>query len=1062
MKEKNGITKEFDSGQTPSTVMEMERGSRNRDVMEIPGGALCGDNCLPGCIGSHFASTSMEGTYRAYFTRQKLDMLPVLLLFAFLFDVCVLTLYLASYDESKLTEISIMGISVLTNLILFVLCKFRLVSEWSLANVMPFFIWILLCGQLFAHLGLHYHPLTPSDGVGWVVFFIYASYVMMPLRLLFVLLLSAIATLGHSLMIGILASANTEYLALQLLANYLLYSCAVLLGCVSYLMMDRKLRRAFQDTRASLEVKVSLEEQKQQQETLLLSVLPKHVAAELQDDVGRSSIQNGQFNKIYIRRYENVSILFADIVGFTAMSSKLSAHELVKVLNGLFATFDKLADQHNQLRIKILGDCYYCICGVPDYNSDHANSTVQMGLDMVVAIATVREKTKSGVDMRVGIHTGAVLAGVMGQRQWQFDVWSKDVTLANNMESGGVPGRVHISDSTYECLSQDFISEPGDGDLRNDYIKARGIKTYLIKATALPIKNGTTQIDSLGIPVETVIDVGDEKGSHDEVESEKNAKTSLAARAQSARQIGCDAEVNKIIYEALVEREHNANISQQTNTIFLNFKDPELETQFHCEKERQSAVAIGCSVVIIVFAFFTQLTILPRTMASYVTFAVGLSLLSLLTFLSAGTIFQEKFPKSLVRFANRIETTRWARNVWAMLVIAILGAADMIDMFSCDVETDYPENLTAMYPYDARCYYPQYFDFLAILVLIGITMLVQITSDVKLLMQIVITLMYCVINIVLLPELYDRYDGSIYTGVYGTHLIPTKYEITAALLIISLALLYYNRHMELTSRLLFLWRVEAKNQKDEVYELRRKNEALIMNIMPSHVAKHFLGTKRKDEELYSHSYDEVGVIFASIPNFSEFYTEDLINNQGVECLRFLNEVISDFDGLLNEPRFKTITKIKTISSTYMAASGMSTDFDNLVSSGTRQRWSHLADLVEFSLALRESLDKINQQSFNNFILRIGLNKGPVLAGVIGARKPHYDIWGNTVNVASRMESTGKAGHIQVVEDTMKLLRPFGYKFEQRGLVKVKGKGELLTFYLIGKEDGCNALPGAIS
>lgn len=273
--------------------------------------------------------------------------------------------------------------------------------------------------------------------------------------------------------------------------------------------------------------------------------------------------------------------------------------------------------------------------------------------------------------------------------------------------------------------------------------------------------------------------------------------------------------------------------------------------------------------------------------------------------------------------------------------------------------------------------------------------------------------------------------------------------------------------MDKENRVIFMWKTEVSEQKEKASDMRRRNEALVYNVLPMHVAEHFMGNrKRSHDELYSQSYSAVGVLFASMPNFSDFYSEETVNNQGLECLRFLNEVISDFDAvsnfkynfiyhlnhififqLLELPQFQDIIKIKTIGSTYMGASGLNPSRQVKPEDPIIVRWAHLALLVEFALELKKALQSINEQSFNHFVLKVGINHGPITAGVIGARKPHYDIWGNTVNVASRMESTGKAGAIQVTEETCEILQTFGYTFEQRGLVAVKGKGQLMTYYL---------------
>ncbi|XP_036261830.1 adenylate cyclase type 3 isoform X5 [Molothrus ater] len=828
------------------------------------------------------------------------------------------------------------------------------------------------------------------------------------------------------------------------------------------------------------------------QERLMLSILPKHVADEMLKDMKKDPSQKElqQFNTMYMYRHENVSILFADIVGFTQLSSSCSAQELVKLLNELFARFDKLAAKHHQLRIKILGDCYYCICGLPEFREDHAACSIRMGLAMVEAIASVRERTRTAVDMRVGVHSGAVLGGVLGQKRWQYDVWSTDVTVANKMEAGGIPGRVHISQSTVDCLKGEFEVEPGEGGSRCEYLRDKGIVTYLVVVPKQGLRHGVNGVklsltSSHGVSPPPVTTNGGlspeppedaERGRSSSVEldddddtevpnpSFPNPRRRLRLRDLAERVAGAaqnEQELNRLLNEALLERESiQALKGRSTFRLSLRFTDPDMETRYSVEKEKQSGAAFSCSCVVLVFTALVEAAVDPWLVANYVTFAVGEVLLVGLTLCSLAAIFPRAFPRKLVAFSTWIDRTRWARNTWAMAAIAIVTAADIVDMLACHRHRWVVTNGTSGPPRGGGgggcADHPKYFSYIALLALVATVMLVQVSHMVKLTLMVLITAATGAVNFSAWGPIFDHYDrrrGQPSSSV----LVPSKYSMTAMIFVVMLSFYYFSRHVEKLARTLFLWKIDVHDQKERVSEMRRWNEALVANMLPEHVARHFLGSKKRDEELYSQSYEEIGVMFASLPNFADFYTEESINNGGIECLRFLNEIISDFDALLDEPQFRCITKIKTIGSTYMAASGVTPDAGangfgaKKEPRSEKERWQHLADLADFALAMKVTLMNINYQSFNNFMLRIGMNKGAVLAGVIGARKPHYDIWGNTVNVASRMESTGVMGNIQVVEETQQILKEYGFRFVRRGAVYVKGKGELLTFFLKGRE-----------
>uniref|UniRef100_A0AAQ5WWD9 Adenylate cyclase type 3 n=1 Tax=Amphiprion ocellaris TaxID=80972 RepID=A0AAQ5WWD9_AMPOC len=1017
--------------------------------------------CLPRFMRLTFAPESLENLYQTYFRRQRHETLLVLVVFAALFDSYIIVMCAVVYTTDKLASVLVASVGLAADIILYLLCRHGLLPDRISRRVVPYALWVLIAAQIFCYLGLNYARFhQASDTVGWQAFFSFSFFLTLPLRLTPIVLITTVSCGVHTLVLGVTIAQQQQEdiqgaaLGRQLLANIVIYVCAITVGVMSYYMADRKHRKAFLEARQSLEVKLNLEEQSQQQERLLLSILPKHIADEMLQDMKKEPSQKEmqQFNTMYMYRHENVSILFADIVGFTQLSSSCSAQELVKLLNELFARFDKLAAKYHQLRIKILGDCYYCICGLPDYREDHAACSIMMGLAMVEAISYVREKTQTDVDMRVGVHSGTVLGGVLGQKRWQYDVWSTDVTVANKMEAGGIPGRVHISQSTMECLHGEFDVEPGNGGDRCDYLRERGIETYLVVVPKGPL--GKSGINGVKLSVTSsngnsplLINTTECNGSvntacttpeePEELDARvvnpsfPNPRRRLRLRDLAERVIDAqenEQELNKLLNEALLERETVQVLKgKHTNRLSLRFVDPDLETRYSVEKEKQSGAAFCCSCVVLLFTAVMEALIDPWLIANYITFAVGEVLLLVLTICSLAAIF----PR-------------------------LSCLPEVPDSGSTTVAPSSSSSSSTWSGLEGCLNNPKYYSYIAVLALMATNMLVQVSHMVKLTLMLLITVATGIVNIYSWKDIFDRYDMARFQD-YRSYLVPSKFTMTIMIFIMMGSFYYFSRHVEKLARTLFLWKIEVHEQKEKVYEMRRWNEALVTNMLPEHVARHFLGSKKRDEELYSQSYDEIGVMFASIPNFSDFYTEESINNGGIECLRFLNEIISDFDSLLDEPQFRCITKIKTIGSTYMAASGVTADVSNGYScmkkeeQSDKERWQHLADLADFALAMKVTLMNINYQSFNNFMLRIGLNKGGVLAGVIGARKPHYDIWGNTVNVASRMESTGVMGNIQVVEDCYNILKEYSFRFVRRGPIFVKGKGELLTYFLKGRD-----------
>ncbi|KAH8285729.1 hypothetical protein KR044_011729, partial [Drosophila immigrans] len=261
-------------------------------------------------------------------------------------------------------------------------------------------------------------------------------------------------------------------------------------------------------------------------------------------------------------------------------------------------------------------------------------------------------------------------------------------------------------------------------------------------------------------------------------------------------------------------------------------------------------------------------------------------------------------------------------------------------------------------------------------------------------------------------------------------------EIYLDLLLILVLVWLLNREFEIGYRLTFYGNAVANQDKVRVQNMKNQADMLLHNIIPKHVAEHLKNTAK-----YSENHRNIAIIFASIVNFNEMYDESYLG--GKEFLRVLNELIGDFDELLSHPKFRAVEKIKTIGSTFMAASGLDPSHR-----GTGDE--HIHTLMEFAIEMQKVVNEFNKDLLEfNLILRIGMNIGDVTAGVIGTSKLYYDIWGDAVNVASRMDSTGLPNRIQVGKDCLPFLAA-SYEFEPRGSVYVKGKDHMEVFLYTGR------------
>ncbi|KRX79636.1 Adenylate cyclase type 9, partial [Trichinella sp. T6] len=961
-----------------------------------------------------------------------------------------------------------------------------------------------------------------------------------------------------------------------------LHGLAHLLGAHIYTLTQVRDRKTFIKLGQSLLARHDLEIEKEFKDRMIRSVMPQTVAEELLKESSElkrpsntpsSDRCTNLFRPFTMNLMRDVSILFADIVGFTTMSSNKSADELVNMLNDLFGRFDALCGQSGCEKISTLGDCYYCVSGCPEPRADHAQCCVKMGLAMIEAIHQFDIDRNQEVNMRVGIHTGTVLCGIVGRRRFKFDVFSNDVDLANAMESTGMSGRVHVSEATADFLDDQYTLEPAP-----DY---KGIKTYFIvnnvdqepppaaadapasqdvPSPPPPSSISNTHIhDRLRSSELRHIDSSDMAISDAAVNSKKhlnktlsvsnltssercksdsifppgvalNQRTKWASASlvepsktasvttggeqvpleklsentepeprRSSRVVTFDSDRNAEFVSGVdgvessidhVLSTHTASISRfeadhvdfdhrladairgsslargdylvrrKALTRTLNFIDPAVEQQYRAHFELGARRSVGeqetqtdnldhqepattaataaatdplavkvarlddwrvdppkfsvvMDLVVSTIVFWTLLLICILAVndqwwynAAFVTYATlsGSFVLALAAWTLRCVLSRATLPSIWVRW--------WPKHALSLTMINLpLGA--LLASVHCPA---------AGFSFAQPRYWQSeslllLFCLLVLMVMFGHVNYSQIRSWPK-------SLFCCLIGIGLVTMVH----------LCASNSQPSH---TAAVGLVNSTVVFYNATFEASFRMSFYGDLQACETIRRMKEMKDQADWLLSNIIPHHVVEHLARTSK-----YSENHAMVAVLFASVVNWNDMYEETY--EGGREFLRVLNELVSDFDELLDRPEFTQVEKIKTIGPTYMAASGLNPARRRL----SMHPYSHLYELMEFALALQETLDNFNKDLLSfEFRMKIGFNIGPVTAGVIGTTKLYYDIWGDTVNIGSRMYSTGVVGRIQVSRQAKERLDTV-YEFEFRDHISVKGVDGGMDVYLL--------------
>ncbi|KAH8276433.1 hypothetical protein KR018_011763, partial [Drosophila ironensis] len=1022
----------------------------------------------------------LEETYEGYKMRLMRNYLPVFSILHALITVVtclLLTILSENWDLIVIDILFLVCPATLTILILSVYTneKFLKRYPWTLTSGSVLAALVMAIGDMgmclyFKH--GHHWPLNNH----FDMYIICVIYMFLPIS-------SIRASLGVGVIISggyvacdsyIEPSGSRAGLELQtnifvrLLMDIVHYICFNMLGLFYRLLNDTLLRSSFLDHHQFVLEEGWLREARVQEAQLLNSILPAQIAKSLHETIKErifkgNRIQRQSSHFMSIQMHPDVSILYADVVNYTHLTTTLPVEQLVQVLHDLYGRFDIAAKHFKVQRIKFLGDCYYCVAGMQEINPDNAKSAVDLGIAMIANIKEVREERNLDIDMRIGVHTGELYAGVIGIEKIQLDIWGKDVEIANRLESTGQAGYVHVSSKTLNNLDlNEYTVKPGPEKAQRDpVLQELHMKTYLITGVA-PRESvrASELICDFDIQLrQTFIDDTCDNPTLSLQLKEKLRLTQVAGidfrRCRKQKWKRPETETNDVIWFLY---------------LFPEFKDKNLSYEYSYRPDYILKYSVSMSWLIGVMLIFCQAAAIRSGCVMCIYLDVfAFVLLSIIAFI----VWYKKFCYwyfqntrgeyktfsctifKVVDHLQRNSSSRIALYLGILIIYAFLMAMIAVN---CDLnlfEIDFIFN--NIYEYEPRahiCFCPWGFTNTMAL-MIGMTFtFAHISFNLKTLLAIIEIVAFIIV-------VFNEYTFLFHHSATTFSFMPAEYAHTFRVVLTFILFYAKDRQMEFNSKSNFKMNMDLKKKKKAAEEMNHTIIILLTNILPSHVVELYLSNVAK-HELYYENYEMVSVMFAMLMNFK----------MDLPSLRVLNDLISEFDKLIYIYReYYVVEKIKVVGCTYMAACGLDfslaslnikksslfqeaqiRNFDSYMSADEDHT---VLVMTTFALDLMRTLRACNEaysvrpfdRALSTGSIAIGISSGPIMAGVVGASHPHYDIWGNAVNMASRMETTGLEGHIQVTKESANILQNFGISCTLRGMTFVKGVGEIPTYFV---------------